>query len=67
MFLVFNKSKIYSYIIALSTVTILFVAVAKMDSMVSPTNSVVETSTNSIENNQSVNELTQNQIENMTR
>lgn len=51
MFLVFNKSKIYSYIIALSMVVILFVAVAKMDDMVSPENEVVETSTNAIMTN----------------
>ena len=51
MFLVFNKSKIYSYIIALSMVVILFVAVAKIDDMVSPENGVVETSTNAIMTN----------------
>lgn len=67
MFLVFNKSKIYSYIIALSTVTILFVAVAKMDNMISPTNSMVETSANSIENNQILNEVVQNAIENIVK
>ncbi len=49
MFFVINKSKIYSYMIALSTVVILFVAVSKIDDMVSPNNTVVETSTNIIE------------------
>lgn len=49
MFLVFNKSKIYSYMIALSTVLILFVAVATFENIVSPTNNIVETSVNSVE------------------
>lgn len=51
MFLVFNKSKIYSYLIALSTVVILFVAAAKVNDAISPNNTMVETSTNIVETN----------------
>lgn len=65
MFLVFNKSKIYSYIIALSMVVILFVTVAKIDEMVSPENETVETSTNLIENEMQ-NVVGQNEIQSNT-
>ncbi len=50
MFFVLNKSKIYTYAIALTTVIVLFVAVSKIDNIVSPNNAVVETSTNIVEN-----------------
>lgn len=52
MFFVLNKSKIYSYIIALGTVLILF---AVATNIVSPINGIVETSTNIIEGNILVN------------
>lgn len=55
MFFVLNKSKIYSYIIALSTVLILFVAAAKLNDIVSPSNNIVETSANIIENRVNLN------------
>ena len=55
MFFVFSKSKIYSYVIALCTVVILFVAAATLNDMVSPSENTLETatnitSTNSVEN-----------------
>ncbi len=46
MFFVFNKSKIYSYIIALCTVVILFVAAASLNDFLSPSENSVETVTN---------------------
>lgn len=48
MFFVINKSKIYSYMIALSTVVILFMAVAKLNDVVSTSENIVETGTNAI-------------------
>lgn len=51
MFLVFNKSKIYSYIIAVSTVVILFVVAAKLNDAVSPSQNILETGTNATEIN----------------
>ena len=59
MFFVFNKSKIYSYMIALCTVVILFVAAATLNDMISP--NTIETSANIIQTN-SVNII--NRIEN---
>jgi len=56
MFFIINKSKIYSYIIALSTVLVLFVAAAKINDIVSPANTI-ETSTNISENNIKQNEI----------
>lgn len=51
MFLVFNKSKIYSYMIAVCTVVILFVAAAKLNDVVSPSQNMIETGTNVVEVN----------------
>ena len=51
MFYVINKSKVYSYIIAVCTVVILFVAAANFNDAVSPTENVVETGANIVENN----------------
>lgn len=55
MFYVIDKSKIYSYLIALCTVVILFFAAANINEVATPKN-VVETSTNVI-NLKSVNEF----------
>lgn len=57
MFFVLNKSKIYSYLIALSTVLVLFVAAAKINDVVSPENQIVETSTNVVNTNEIENEV----------
>ena len=46
MFFVVNKSKIYSYIIALCTVVILFVAATNLNNMATPSENILETSTN---------------------
>lgn len=59
MFIVFNKQKIYSYLVALSTVVVLFVIAFIATS--SP-NQTLQTSTNTeqvtnIEENNTVNEL----------
>ena len=54
MFYVINKSKIYSYIIALSTVVILFVIAGKINNSTS-LNNTIETSTNVMMNSNSVN------------
>lgn len=51
MFFVINKSKIYSYMIALSTVVILFVAAAKLNDVVSTSDNIVETGANVIDSN----------------
>lgn len=59
MFYVFNKAKIYSYLIALSTVVILFVAATTLNDMVSPSQNIIETGANTVE----VNEI-KNLIEN---
>lgn len=61
MFFVFHKSKIYSYLIALSMVVILFVAASKIDNMVSE-NRVLETSSNIIKTN----EIESNSIDDKT-
>ena len=50
MFFVIDKSKIFSYVIAICTVVILFVAAAGLNNMFSSENSVT-TSTNSINSN----------------
>ena len=49
MFYVINKSKIYSYVVALSTVVILFVATAKLNESV-PTlsDNIIQNSINTI-------------------
>ncbi len=51
MFYVFNKSKIYSYMIALSTVVILFMAAGAINDMVTPQNTI-STGTNIVGTNQ---------------
>lgn len=55
MFYVINKSKIYSYIIALSTVVILFVIAGKINNKSTSLNNTIETSTNVMMNSNSVN------------
>ena len=55
MFYVINKSKIYSYIIALSTVVILFVIAGKINNNSTSLNNTIETSTNVMMNSNSVN------------
>lgn len=51
MFFVFNKSKIYSYIIALSTVVILFVAAASLNDIVNKSENIIETGTDTVKTN----------------
>lgn len=48
MFYVINKSKIYSYIIALSTVVILFVIAGGINDNSTSVNNTIETSSNSV-------------------
>lgn len=48
MFYVINKSKIYSYIIALSTVVILFVIAGEINDNSTSVNNTIETSSNSV-------------------
>ena len=48
MFYVINKSKIYSYIIALSTVVILFVIAGGINNNSTSVNNTIETSSNSV-------------------
>ena len=55
MFYVINKSKIYSYIIALSTVVILFVIAGKINNNSTSLNNTIETSANVMMNSNSVN------------
>ena len=55
MFYVINKSKIYSYIIALSTVVILFVIAGKINNNSTSLNNTIGTSTNVMMNSNSVN------------
>ena len=55
MFYVINKSKIYSYIIALSTVVILFVIAGQINNNSTSLNNTIETSTNVMMNSNSVN------------
>ena len=52
MFYVFNKSKIYSYMIALSTVVILFMAAGAINDMVTPSQNNIQTGTNIVGANQ---------------
>ena len=54
MFYVINKSKIYSYMIAVCTVVILFVAAANITT---PSGNVVETSANTILSNSITNSI----------
>lgn len=51
MFYVFNRSKIYSYMIALSTVTLLFVAAAKINDVANSSINSVETGSNVVQEN----------------
>lgn len=51
MFFVFNRSKIYSYMIALSTVTLLFIAAATLNDVTTSSLNSVETGTNVLESN----------------
>lgn len=60
MFFVLNKSKIYSYVIAVCTVFVLFVAASKINDIASPTGNIVETSTNIV----NTNNVTENSIVN---
>lgn len=60
MFFVFNKSKIYSYLIAVCTVFVLFVTASKINDIASPTGNIVETSTNII----NINNVIQNSVAN---
>lgn len=48
MFYVINKSKIYSYIIAISTVVILFVIAGGINDNSTSVNNTIETSSNSV-------------------
>lgn len=52
MFYVVNKSKIYSYLVALCTVVILFVAATTINDVASSSQNLVETSTNVIDRNE---------------
>ena len=63
MFYVFNKSKIYSYLIALCTVVILFVVATTLNDMASPSKNIIETGTNVIGINVD-NSVLENEIEN---
>ncbi len=46
MFYVINKSKIYSYLIAICTVVILFVAATTINDVASPSGNIIETGAN---------------------
>lgn len=50
MFWVIDKSKIYSYIISLSTVVILFVTAVYINNVSDDQKNIVETSTNAVQN-----------------
>ena len=50
MFWVIDKSKVYSYIISLSTVVILFVTAAYINNVADDQKNIVETSTNAVQN-----------------
>ena len=52
MFYVFNKSKIYSYMIAVCTVVVLFIAASSLNDIISPSNNVVPTGANVVEVNE---------------
>lgn len=58
MFYVFNKSKIYSYMIALSTVVILFMVAGAINDMVTPSQNTIPTGTNIV----GVNHIQENEI-----
>ena len=64
MFYVFNKSKIYSYMIALSTVVILFMAAGAINEIVTPSQNIIQTGTNIVSANQvEINEIRTNTID----
>ena len=67
MFFVFNKSKIYSYIIAVSTVVILFVVAAKLNDAVSPSQNILETGINVVGTNKIVKDDIANTITNVNK
>lgn len=50
MFWVIDKSKIYSYIISLLTVVILFVTATYINNVADDQKNIVETSTNAVQN-----------------
>jgi len=52
MFYVINKSKIYSYLVALCTVVVLFVAATTINDMASSSQNLVETGTNVVYRNE---------------
>ncbi len=52
MLYVFNKSKIYSYMIALCTVILLFVAATTLNGIESNSENIVETGANIVKSNQ---------------
>lgn len=57
MFYVINKSKIYSYLIAVCTVVILFVMATTLNDMATPSHNVVETGSNTIFQNEIENNI----------
>lgn len=59
MFYVVNKSKIYSYLVALCTVVVLFVAATTINDMASSSQNLVETGTNVVHRNE-VNDIQNN-------
>lgn len=64
MFYVFNKSKIYSYMIAVCTVVILFMAAGAINDMVTPSQNSVGTGTNVVRADKvKTNEIKMNVIE----
>lgn len=68
MFYVINKSKIYSYLIALCTVVILFVAATTINDMASPSGNVVQTGANitneGVKNTAIKHTISENRVEN---
>lgn len=62
MFYVVNKSKIYSYLIALCTVVTLFVAATTINDMVSTSGNVVETGANVINQNEMNHQIMNNKL-----
>lgn len=71
MFYVINKSKIYSYLVALSTVVILFVAATTINDIAPSSSNMVQTSTNAVSENhetsRQVNSNAENDIENQEK
>lgn len=71
MFYVVNKSKIYSYLIALCTVVILFVAATTINDMASQSSNTAETGANIVDGNVMSNiignRINQNTVENKVK